>query len=119
MARPARTCPAQSRETPMWMHPLPCPGALLPAAHSSGMLALKAARPRDSGHVRSNTTRSYAGPRPLPEDGAPGGPSTRHRLVHVPVVVPTLTSSHAPPEAAQHGRLGSLAPPSVAWLLHQ
>ena len=34
------------------MHPLPCPGALLPAAvYSSGTLALKAARPRYSGRA--------------------------------------------------------------------
>src|SRR6266852_8033488 len=101
------------------MHPLPCPGALLPApAYSSDILALKAVRLRYSGHARSNTTRPAAGPRPLPEDGSPLAPAMRHRLVHAPVVVPTLTSSHAPLEAVRHGLLGSLAPPSAACLMH-
>src|SRR5947208_14062508 len=119
MARPARTCPAHGRDTPVLMHPLPCPSALLPApVHSSGTLALRAVRPRYSGLVRSNTTRPAAGPRQLPEDESLVAPSIRHRLVHAPAVVPIATSSHAPPEEAQHGRLGSLAPPSTACLMY-
>src|SRR5260370_33020051 len=82
--------------------------------HSAGTLGLGVVRPRYSGHARSNTTRSAAEPRQLPEDGSPGGPSMRHRLAHAPAVVPTLASSHAPPEAARHGRLGWLAPPRSA-----
>src|SRR6266849_8111578 len=68
--------------------------------------------------VRSNTTRSAAGPRKLPDDRPLLAPSIRHRLVHAPAAVPIATSPHASSEEALHGRLGARAPPNTFWLAH-